>query len=178
MLPWKVTKVLPRICRHRYADTEIELLLIRSMLATAVGVFSLALAISPSSLVAQAEAKDWHFGVTGHSLLGEMSRRCPGKHLDLLSPDDMYSATEVFRSSLPHGQMRLVDAGAGFDRKLGGPIACRAMNGLNCDANHYLDGIRKAGLMPRFVSHLCASYVVCVSQSNCTDSPPAPRPSR
>ena len=106
-----------------------------------------------------------------------MSRKCPSKHLDLLSPDDMYSATEVFRSSLSHRQRRLVDAGAGYDRELGGPVACRGMQGLNCDANHYLDGIRKAGLMSRFVSRLCASYVVCVSQSNCTGSPPAPRPS-
>ncbi len=121
-----------------------------------------------------AKAGEWDGGVTGMAFIRELKRSCPLKRLDLISQDDLNYATEIFHDSLSHNERLRLEFAIGFDRKLRGPAACRNVNGVSCEDHHYLDGLRKVGLMHRFVRRLCGSYVVCLSVANCTSAPKAP----
>ncbi len=170
MLGAKVTLVLLLICPPRYADTEEgrRRRCGQNIVALGAGLWIFATILAAPNSRAAAETGDWYIGLTAKPYISEIGRICPLKHLEFVSHDDMYEATNLFRKSLPQESRRRLDAAAGYNPKTYETRGCHELMGVSCEDHKMLEGIYKAGLMPRFVQRLCASFVRCLSRANCS----------
>ncbi len=161
-----------RCPRARYDNTHPGFISIRRTATNAVAAFA-ALAACRSSYAAHADAGIWDFRPGGRAYTSELKRVCPSKHLEHVSHYDMDEAASTFRMSLRPALRSRVDRAAGYDPRSDETRGCHNIVGVTCEDFHMLEGFHRAGLMYRFVARLCASYVGCVDDANCTTDPDA-----
>ncbi len=92
-----------------------------------------------------------------------LAKQCGPKHLEWLSPADLGDLIGDFHDSLrPAQQVRLDKAN---DYK----AACKdVVMGATCGNVATLKAMTKVGLLTDFVKKVCASRMVCRSQSDCS----------
>jgi hypothetical protein len=98
-------------------------------------------------------------GATFEKLVIASRAECPSVRVANLTPAGLLDIEETFRDRLSTRQRVKLDAAV--PRTADDGIAeCADMNGASCDANAYLRGFEKAGLMPVFLKTICTPDVV------------------
>jgi hypothetical protein len=98
-----------------------------------------------------------------------LTKQCPQKHLEWLSPGELDDLIEVnFHDALPPVLQSKLDAADKSEKQ-----ACAtATMGLACFNAAYMRAMSDVGVLPNFAKMVCVSGLTCRGQSDCARDQP------
>jgi hypothetical protein len=98
--------------------------------------------------------------------LAELKRQCPDKQLFRLDVRDLHAALAAFQATLPRGTQTEIE-----EAQAAGCSAAHNAYGPSCENATTVGIVMRDGRLPEAVSFICAAYLGCTDQSDCTAAP-------